>query len=74
MDASHPESDRDAVKTAFPGDTWERGGGFISVPEQGGDKLIPDSPLNPGVLHTVATGGSGHLGLYPTQKGPSLAL
>jgi ATP-dependent Lon protease len=37
---------------------------FISVPEQGGDKLIPDGPLNPGVLHTVATGGSGHLGLY----------
>ncbi|MBK1646581.1 TIGR02688 family protein [Thiocapsa imhoffii] len=37
---------------------------FISVPEQGGDKLISDGPLNPGVLHTVATGGSGHLGLY----------
>ena len=37
---------------------------FVSVPEQGGDKLIPDGPLNPGVLHTVATGGSGHLGLY----------
>ncbi len=37
---------------------------FISVPEQGGDKLIPDGPLNPGVLHTVATGASGHLGLY----------
>jgi ATP-dependent Lon protease len=37
---------------------------FVTVPEQGGDKLIPDGPLNPGVLHTVATGGSGHLGLY----------
>jgi ATP-dependent Lon protease len=37
---------------------------FISVPEQGGDKPIPDGPLNPGVLHTVATGGGGHLGLY----------
>jgi ATP-dependent Lon protease len=37
---------------------------FVSVPEHGGDKLIPDGPLNPGVLHTVATGGSGHLGLY----------
>ena len=37
---------------------------FISVPEQGGDKLIADGPLNPGVLHTVATGASGHLGLY----------
>lgn len=37
---------------------------FVGVPEQGGDKLIPDGPLNPGVLHTIATGASGHLGLY----------
>jgi ATP-dependent Lon protease len=37
---------------------------FISVPEQGGSALIPAGPLNPGVLHTVAHGGSGHLGLY----------
>jgi predicted ATP-dependent Lon-type protease len=41
---------------------------FISVPEQGGGSLIPDGPLNPGVMHTVATGGSGaHLGLYPHE-------
>ena len=26
--------------------------------------LIPDAPLNPGVMHTIATGSSGHLGLY----------
>jgi ATP-dependent Lon protease len=37
---------------------------FISVPEQGGGSLIPDGPLNPGVLHTVATGSGGMLGLY----------
>src|SRR5947209_4062916 len=37
---------------------------FISVPEQGGGMLIPDGPLNPGVMHTVATGSGGHLGLY----------
>ena len=37
---------------------------FISVPEQGGGSLIPQGPLHPGVLHTVATGSSGHLGLY----------
>ena len=37
---------------------------FISVPEQGGGALIPAGPLNPGVLHTVAHGSSGHLGLY----------
>ena len=36
---------------------------FISVLEQGGGSLIPDGPLNPGVMHTVATGGA-HLGLY----------
>lgn len=33
------------------------------MPEQGGGSLIPDGPLNPGVLHTVATGSGGH-GLY----------
>lgn len=37
---------------------------FISVREQGGGSLIPEGPLNPGVLHTVATGSGGHLGLY----------
>jgi ATP-dependent Lon protease len=37
---------------------------FITVPEQGGGTLIPDGPLNPGVMHTVATGSGGHLGLY----------
>lgn len=37
---------------------------FISVAEQGGGSIIPDGPLNPGVLHTVGTGSGGHLGLY----------
>jgi ATP-dependent Lon protease len=37
---------------------------FITVPEQGGGALIPQGPLNPGVLHTVAHGSSEHLGLY----------
>jgi ATP-dependent Lon protease len=37
---------------------------FISVPEQGGGALIPDGPLNPGMMHTVATGSGGHIGLY----------
>ena len=40
---------------------------FISVPEQGGGSLIPDGPLNPGVLHTVATGSGGMLGLYRVE-------
>ncbi|OAN44500.1 protease Lon-related BREX system protein BrxL [Magnetospirillum moscoviense] len=37
---------------------------WISVPEQGGGKIIPEGPLKPGVLHTVATGAAAHLGLY----------
>ncbi len=37
---------------------------YISVPEQGGGLLIPDGPLNPGTIHTVARGSNGHLGLY----------
>jgi ATP-dependent Lon protease len=37
---------------------------FIGVPEQGGGSLIPDGPLNPGVLHTIGNGSNGHLGLY----------
>ncbi len=37
---------------------------FIMVKEQGGGSLIPDTPLSPGALYTVARGGGGHLGLY----------
>ena len=37
---------------------------FIIVPEQGGGSLIPEGALNPGVIHTVAKGSGGHLGLF----------
>lgn len=37
---------------------------YISLPEQGGGTLIPEGPLNPGVLHTVASGTGSHPGLY----------
>jgi len=37
---------------------------FVTVPEQGGDKLIPEGSLKPGVLHTISQGLKGHLGLY----------
>ena len=37
---------------------------YITVPEQGGGTLIPDGPLSPGIMHTIATGNGGHLGLY----------
>ncbi|MEO5331190.1 MAG: protease Lon-related BREX system protein BrxL [Magnetococcus sp. YQC-5] len=44
------------------GDTLEER--FVTVPEQGSGKLIAESPMNPGVLHTIATSTSGVLGLY----------
>lgn len=37
---------------------------FVSLPEQGGDKLIPEGALNPGTLHTIANGSEEMLGLY----------
>ena len=37
---------------------------IVQVKEQGGDSLIPEDPLNPGCLYTVAQGSRGHLGLY----------
>jgi ATP-dependent Lon protease len=37
---------------------------YISVPEQGGGTIIPEGPMNPGMIHTVARGANGHLGLY----------
>ncbi|MCC5872982.1 MAG: ATP-dependent Lon protease, partial [Gammaproteobacteria bacterium] len=37
---------------------------IVRVKEQGGDSLIPDDPLNPGSLYTVARGSGGQLGLY----------
>ena len=37
---------------------------FVSLPEQGGGSLIPEGPMNPGTMHTVMPGTSGHLGLY----------
>jgi len=40
---------------------------FVGVPEQGGGALIPDGPMKPGTLHTVATGSGGMLGLYRVE-------
>lgn len=37
---------------------------YVSVREQGGGGLIPEGQGKPGTVHTVATGASGHLGLY----------
>lgn len=45
---------------------------YTSVPEQGGGAIIPDGPMNPGIIHTVSRGSNGHLGLYriETQMTP----
>lgn len=40
---------------------------FVSVPEQGGGKLIPEGTSAPGTLHTVAGGTDGMLGLYSME-------
>ncbi|MCB5160342.1 protease Lon-related BREX system protein BrxL [Marinomonas algarum] len=37
---------------------------FVSVPEQGGNKLIPEGVPKPGVIHLVSQGSSGQIGLY----------
>lgn len=37
---------------------------FVGVPEQGGGSLIPEGPMNPGTMHTIALGTTEHLGLY----------
>lgn len=37
---------------------------FVSVPEQGGSKLIPEGQSNPGVVHLISKGTTEQLGLY----------
>lgn len=37
---------------------------FVSVPEQGGGKLIPDSQCKPGQLYTISHGKNGMIGVY----------
>ena len=37
---------------------------FVSVPEQGGGKLIPDGMCKPGQLYSVSKGKSGMIGVY----------
>ena len=37
---------------------------YVSVPEQGGGKLIPEGMANPGNVYTVSRGKSGMVGVY----------
>lgn len=41
---------------------------YVSVPEQGGGKLIPDGITNPGNVYTVAHGKSGMIGLFRLES------
>ncbi|MBP2072540.1 protease Lon-related BREX system protein BrxL [Thermoanaerobacterium butyriciformans] len=40
---------------------------FVSVPEQGGGKIIPEGMGKPGHLYTVARGKSGMIGVYKIE-------
>ena len=41
---------------------------YVSVPEQGGGKLIPEGMCNPGQVHTVSRGKSGMIGLFRLES------
>ncbi len=41
---------------------------FVSVPEQGGGKLIPDGICNPGNVYTISHGKSGMIGVFRLES------
>ena len=41
---------------------------YVSVPEQGGGKLIPEGMSNPGQVYTVGFGKSGMIGVYRLES------
>lgn len=41
---------------------------YVTVPEQGGGKLIPDGICNPGQVYTVSHGKSGMIGLFRLES------
>ena len=41
---------------------------YVSVPEQGGGKLIPEGMCNPGQVYTVSRGKSGMIGVYRLES------
>lgn len=47
-------------------DTFEEK--FVSVPEQGGGKLIPDGICNPGQVYTISQGKSGMIGVFRLES------
>lgn len=53
---------------SFVGDSDECGNYKVSVPEQGGGKLIPEGMCNPGQVYTVAQGKTGMLGVFRLES------
>ena len=47
-------------------DTFEEH--FVSVPEQGGGKLIPEGMCNPGQVYTISQGKSGMIGVFRLES------
>lgn len=41
---------------------------YVSVPEQGGGKLIPEGMCNPGQIYTISQGKSGMLGVFRLES------
>jgi ATP-dependent Lon protease len=41
---------------------------YVSVPEQGGGKLIPEGMCNPGQVYTVSNGKSGMIGVFRLES------
>ncbi len=41
---------------------------YVSVPEQGSDKLIPEGICNPGQIYTIARGKSGMIGAFRLES------
>ena len=41
---------------------------YVSVPEQGGGKLIPEGMCNPGQIYTVSQGKSGMIGVFRLES------
>jgi len=41
---------------------------YVSVPEQGGGKLIPEGLCNPGQIYTVSRGDSGMIGVFRLES------
>ena len=41
---------------------------YVSVPEQGGGKLIPEGMMNPGQVYTVSQGKSGMIGVFRLES------